>query len=64
MSKRIVDIPASIRARLLALARGAGTEFQSVLVRYALERLMYRLSISASSLFHVGKLNVSCPAMR
>ena len=46
MSKRIVDVPASIRARLLALARGAGTEFQSVLVRYALERLMYRLSIS------------------
>jgi predicted nucleotidyltransferase component of viral defense system len=46
MSKKIVDIPASVRARLLTLARGAGTEFQSVLVRYALERLMYRLSIS------------------
>lgn len=46
MSRKAVDVPASVRARLLTLARGTGTEFQSVLVRYALERLLYRLSLS------------------
>lgn len=40
------DLPASVRYRLLALSKEMGTDFQSVLIRYALERLMYRLSRS------------------
>lgn len=37
---------ASVRQRLLNLAKTRGEEYQRVLVRYALERLLYRLSIS------------------
>jgi len=40
------DIAASVRARLLNLARAERLEFQSVLTRYGIERLLYRLSIS------------------
>lgn len=38
--------PASVRQRLLNLARDKGQVFEVVLVTYGLERLMYRLSIS------------------
>ncbi|MER9254529.1 nucleotidyl transferase AbiEii/AbiGii toxin family protein [Mesorhizobium sp. M0598] len=38
---------ASIKQRLLNLARRDGRVYEVVLVRYALERLLYRLSISA-----------------
>lgn len=38
--------PASVRQRLLNLAREKGRVFDVVLVTYGLERLMYRLSIS------------------
>ena len=41
------DVPASIRQRLLNLAREQGIRFNSVLQRYAAERFLYRLSISA-----------------
>jgi len=41
------DLAASVRARLLNLAKSAGVDFNQVLVRYALERLLYRLSQSA-----------------
>ncbi len=41
------DPGASVRARLLDLARMEGSDFQQVLVRYALERLLYRLGESA-----------------
>ncbi|MFZ3141218.1 nucleotidyl transferase AbiEii/AbiGii toxin family protein [Polaromonas sp.] len=41
------DIAASVRARLLNLAKAEGSEFNQVLVRYTLERLLYRLSQSA-----------------
>jgi len=37
---------ASVRQRLLNLARERNEDFQLLLVRYALERLLYRLSIS------------------
>jgi predicted nucleotidyltransferase component of viral defense system len=37
---------ASVRARLLARAREDGEDFQRLLVRYAIERLLYRLSVS------------------
>ncbi len=41
------DIAASVRARLLHLAKAQGVDFNQVLVRFALERLLYRLSESA-----------------
>ncbi len=40
------DLAASVRARLLNIAKAEGSEFNQVLVRYALERFLYRLSQS------------------
>lgn len=40
------DVGASIRARLLALSRERSQPFELLLTRFALERLLYRLSIS------------------
>ena len=40
------DVAASTRARLLNIARAQRLEFQSVLTRYGIERLLYRLSVS------------------
>ncbi len=45
-SNRRKNIAASIRDRLLELARRRGVEFQLILTRYGLERLLYRLSQS------------------
>ena len=39
-------ITASIKARLLNRAKESGEEFQFVLMRYACERLLYRLGAS------------------
>lgn len=41
------NLPASIRARLLNAAKAEKVEFELMLTRFALERLLYRLSISA-----------------
>ena len=41
------DRAASVRARLLNVAKATGTDFNLVLVRFALERLLFRLSTSA-----------------
>jgi hypothetical protein len=41
------DHAASVRARLLNVAKATGTDFNLVLVRFALERLSFRLSTSA-----------------
>lgn len=41
------DLSASVAARLLQYAKGSGDDFQYVLMRFGLERLMYRLSLSA-----------------
>ena len=41
------DRAASVRARLLNVAKTTGTDFNLVLVRFALERLLFRLSTSA-----------------
>ena len=41
------DIAASVRARLLKLAKIEGSDFDQILVRFALERMLYRLSQSA-----------------
>jgi predicted nucleotidyltransferase component of viral defense system len=46
MTKPPRDIGASVRARLLRLARERGEDFQLLLTRYASERLLYRLSTS------------------
>ncbi len=41
------DLAASVRARLLNIAKAEQTDFNAVLVRDALERFLYRLSQSA-----------------
>ena len=46
MAKPTRDIGASVRARLLNLARQKGQVLDLLLTRYAIERLLYRLSIS------------------
>jgi predicted nucleotidyltransferase component of viral defense system len=46
MTKAPKDVGASIRARLLQLAKKQGEDFQLVLTRYANERLLYRLAQS------------------
>ena len=46
MPRRPRNIGASVRARLLARARAEHSDFQILLTRYALERLLYRLSVS------------------
>ena len=47
MAKPTRNVGASVRARLLNLARDRGQPFDLVITRYALERLLYRLSESA-----------------
>lgn len=46
MKKPPTDVGASVRARLLGLAREQGEDFQLLLTRYANERLLFRLSAS------------------
>jgi len=46
VAKEIKNIGASVRARLLNLAKASGQSFDLVLTRFALERLLYRLSQS------------------
>lgn len=46
MTRPPTDIGASVRARLLRLARERGEDFQLVLTRYAGERLLFRLAAS------------------
>lgn len=41
------NVGASVRARLLARSRAESSDYQILLTRYALERLLYRLSVSA-----------------
>ena len=48
MARDFRNIGASVRARLLDRARREGADFQNILTRYALERLLYRLSVSAA----------------
>jgi len=46
MAKPVTNLPASVRQRLLNHAREQNQPFDVILVRYGLERLLYRLSIS------------------
>ncbi len=47
MSREVRNVGASVRAKLLARARAERADYQLLLTRYALERLLYRLSVSA-----------------
>jgi len=40
------NVAESVRQKLLNLAKKQNTEFTHVLIRYAIERLLYRLSVS------------------
>lgn len=46
MAEERINLGASVRAKLLNQARASGQPFDLILVRFALERLLYRLSIS------------------
>lgn len=48
---KVRNIGASVRARLLDLARSSGDEFNFVLTRYGLERLLFRLASSYGDKF-------------
>lgn len=47
MPKEISNIGVSVRLRRQNLSRETGQSFELILTRYALERLLYRLSTSA-----------------
>jgi predicted nucleotidyltransferase component of viral defense system len=46
MSPAFPNVAASVRARLLNVARAQGVDFNQVLVRFALERILYRMTQS------------------
>ena len=46
MSRSNRNLAASVRARLLNRAKATGTDYNQILTRYAIERLLYRLSAS------------------
>ena len=46
MTATTPNIAASVRARLLNVAKAQGVDFNQVLVRFALERMLYRLTQS------------------
>lgn len=43
----VANIPASVKARLLAKAKEKGEEFELFLMRYGCERFLYRLGASS-----------------
>lgn len=47
MGEKPINLAKSVKDRLLNIARANGRVFEVVLVRFALERLLYRLSQSA-----------------
>ena len=49
MASRPKNMAASVKARLLVHAKAAGSTFDQTLTRYVLERLLFRLSVSAHS---------------
>ena len=46
MNPALPNVAASVRARLLNIAKAQGVDFNQVLVRFALERILYRLTQS------------------
>lgn len=57
MAKRPTNMAASVRHRLADIARSNGEDFQYVLTRYGIERLLYRLAQSS----HAGQCTFSNP---
>ena len=57
MKKPLSNVAESVRARLLNLRTKPGEDYHELLIRFCLERLLYRLSISAhrERLVLVGK---------
>src|SRR5690242_11984889 len=47
MSKSSRNVAASVRARLLNQAKATHADYNQLPIRYAIERLLYRLSVSA-----------------
>lgn len=45
--KATANVAASVRQRLLNLAKARGEDFQSLLTRFGIERLLYRLAVSS-----------------
>ena len=62
MKKPIVNIEQSIHQKLLNLAKSTGQTFEHVLKRYAMERFLYRLSVSShvSDFVLKGGLLLAC----
>lgn len=54
-AKIVKNLAASIRARLLTYAKQHGDDYQRVLTRYAIERLLYRLSQTEAAEHYVLK---------
>jgi hypothetical protein len=46
MVRELKNVGASVRAKLLTLAKARGQSFELVLPRFALERLLYRIGRS------------------
>ncbi len=46
VKKQIKNVEASVRARLLKIAKDSNRDFNAILLQYFQERLLYRLSIS------------------
>lgn len=55
------DIGASVRARLLRLARERGDDFQLMLTRYVNERFLYRLASSRHAVSERPRLREQRP---
>lgn len=55
MAEKRPNMGASVRAKLLNQSRASGQPFDLILVRFALERLLYRLSISAHAVRFILK---------
>ncbi|MBB6413923.1 hypothetical protein HNQ71_006632 [Mesorhizobium sangaii] len=59
MAKEIKNIGASVRARLLQFAKASGQSFDMVLTRFALERLLFRISqsrhVDRSAIYRPGQ---------
>ena len=45
-NRRSLNLPASVREQLRNVAKELGLDFEPVLIRYAVERLLYRLAVS------------------
>ena len=49
VKKEVVNFGDSVRARLLAVAKRENVQLEYLLLRYALERFLYRLGVKAKS---------------